>query len=325
MLDSFGRNINYLRLSVTDRCDLRCQYCMPKKTEFYPKSDFLSLEDLKKISFSLFDVGINKIRITGGEPLIRKDIMKFLQFLSLQKKRKRIKEILLTTNGTQLNKNSSEISDLGIKRINVSLDSLIPQKYSFITNGGSLTKVLNGIFQAKNSGIKIKINVVLLKNFNEDEIISFVKWGAKNNFIISFIEVMPIGELNISRKNQYLSVETAKNIIKESYDFFPANHQTNGPSRYFKIKELESLIGFISPISNHFCNSCNRIRITSSGILYGCLGHETSVDLKPYLKNKKFNSLKEIIKETIFNKPEKHFFKIEDKSSFGRFMNTTGG
>ncbi len=325
MLDSFGRNINYLRLSVTDRCDLRCKYCMPEKSSFYSKSDFLNLDDLKKISFSLFDLGIRKIRITGGEPLIRKDILEFLEFLSFQKKKGLVDEILLTTNGTQLKKNAPFLSSFGIKRINVSLDSLISEKYSFITNGGDLSNVIDGIYEINDKGIDVKINTVLLKNFNEDEILELVEWSSKNNFSLSFIEVMPIGDLNVKRINQYLPVEKAKKIIQKNFGLVPIKYKTNGPSRYFKTNKSKSVVGFISPISNHFCETCNRIRITSAGILYGCLGHDSQVDLKPFLNKKNSDSLTNIIKETIFNKPEKHYFSIDSKSSVSRFMNTTGG
>jgi len=326
MLDSFGRTIDYLRLSITDRCDLRCKYCMPEKPVFSKKSSFLSLKQLKVLSRILIKLGIKKIRITGGEPLVRKDILEYLEFLHKQKVNSLLNEILMTTNGTQLKKHAKSISNFGIKRLNVSIDSIIPEKYNFITNGGSLEKVLNGIEEAKKNGIEIKINTVLLKNFNEDEVLDIAKWCATNNLKLSFIEVMPIGNLQISRTNQYLPVSFAKKIVDDNLGLVISDFTTNGPSRYFRTLKFNSTIGFISPISNHFCPTCNRIRITSSGILYPCLGDNNCVDLKPYLEKHNIKSLIRILEKIIFNKPEKHHFKInEKKSDISRFMNTTGG
>ena len=325
MLDRFGRKINYLRLSITDRCDLRCKYCMPLKTDFYKKSDFLSLEQLKTITLILNKIGINKIRITGGEPLVRNDIIDYLKFLFMQKKSGKISEIFITTNGTQLLHYAKYLSLYGVDRINVSLDSLIKEKYFFITNGGNLSKVLSGIFEARKQGLKIKINTVLLKNFNDDEIEKIVFWCSRNKFSLSFIEVMPVGDLEQSRKKQFMPVQIAKDTIKKKYGLTPINYKTNGPSRYFKTNLFNSKIGFISPISKNFCKSCNRIRITSSGIFYGCLGHDSSFDIKPYLSKNKIKDLENMLIKGIYDKPERHFFNINDYSSVSRFMNTTGG
>ncbi len=215
---------------------------------------------------------------------------------------------------------------MGVKRINISLDSLVTEKYNFITNGGDLKKVLDGIYEAKKYGLEIKINTVLLKNFNEDEIMSMVKWCAKNEFKQSFIEVMPVGELFTNRKNQYLPVSYAKKLINKHLGLKEIKFKTNGPSRYFETKKLKNIIGFISPISDHFCATCNRIRITSNGKLYPCLGDNGSVNLKPFISNKNDFELFKMIKNSIQKKPEKHFFKINEKSYIKkRFMNTTGG
>ena len=327
MKDNFGRIVNYVRISVTDRCDLRCKYCMPVKNDkFLKKDEFLSKNQLEEISNVLFNLGIKKIRITGGEPLIRKDIIEYLSFLYKEKTKGKIEEILLSTNGTQLKKYAKIISKLGIKRINVSLDTLIPQKFNFITNGGSLEKVIEGIFEAKKNNIEVKINTVLLKNFNEDEILNMVKWCASNNFKQSFIEVMPIGEIQTNRKNQFLPISFAKKLIKNEFGLFETDLKTNGPSRYFQTNKFKNTLGFISPISDHFCATCNRIRITSNGVLYPCLGNNGSIDLKPYLSNKNEFALKRVIMNSIFKKPEKHFFKINEKGYIKeRFMNTTGG
>lgn len=326
MQDSFGRKINYLRFSITDRCDLRCKYCMPQNMVFSDKSDMLGLNDLEFLSKILIQVGIKKIRITGGEPLVRKDIIPFLKYLNKYKKKGSLDEITITSNGTLLEKYAGDLFDNGIKRMNISIDSLIPEKYSFITNGGKLEKVLNGIKLAKKLGISIKINTVLLKNFNEDEIISLTKWCAEEKMKLTFIEIMPLGEIKYSRKNQYLSVNKAKEVIKKKFGLHSSDYKTNGPSNYFETKNLKSTIGFISPISNHFCETCNRIRITSNGILYSCLGHEDSLDLKPLLKTRSTEQLHSKIKKAIFEKPERHYFKIDElEPKVKRFMNLTGG
>ena len=326
MLDSFKRKIDYLRFSVTDRCDLRCKYCMPEKMKFTKKDDSLSIDQIKKISNIFVELGFKRIRITGGEPLVRKDIIEFLSFLNSKLLKKKITEINLTTNGTMLERYANKIYQNGVKRINVSLDSLIPEKYAFITNGGDLNKVLNGVYFAKKIGIKLKINTVLLKNFNEDELIHLIKWCSSNEFDISFIEVMPIGELSTKRKDQFVSINKAKQLISNNYKLVEIDYKTNGPSKYFFNSELKCKIGFISPMSNNFCESCNRVRITSNGMMYGCLGHENSINLKELISNEDIISLTKKIKETIYNKPKKHFFdinKIDPK--IGRFMNLTGG
>ncbi len=326
MLDSFGRNIDYLRFSVTDRCDLRCKYCMPEKMSFSQKKDMLDLNQLKRLTDVLIKVGIKKIRITGGEPFVRKDIINFLEYLFYYKKKQLLKEITITTNGTLLEKYAQKLKENGIERLNVSIDSLIPEKYSFITNGGNINNVLKGIEKARKLGIKIKINVVLLKNFNEDEIISLISWSAKNDFNISFIEIMPLGEIKYSRDSQYLPVSAAKKKIESKYPLISCDYSTNGPSKYYKTKIFSSLIGFISPISNHFCESCNRIRITSNGMLYSCLGHEGATNLRVSLEKNDIEELEKKIKNSIRKKPEKHFFNISEKNpTVKRFMSFTGG
>ena len=327
MLDSFGRKIYYVRISVTDRCDLRCKYCMPNvNPHFFQKDEILSLDKLKLISEALIELGIKKIRITGGEPLVRKDILQYFQYLSEKLKEKMIDELLLTTNGTQLKKYAKKLSQLGVKRVNISLDSLIGEKFNFITNGGALEKVIEGIEHAKECNLSIKINTVLLKNFNEDEIINIMKWCSKNSFTLSFIEVMPVGDTPSSRVSQYLPVTKAKEIIKKEFELQDCSLKSSGPSNYYFCKKLNLFVGFISPISEHFCLTCNRIRVTSNGIIYPCLGDNNSVDLNPFLKEGKNQELLSILKNVIYTKPEKHYFRIDEKSYIKkRFMNTTGG
>ena len=310
MIDKFGRKVNYLRLSVTDRCDLRCNYCMPKKFTTLSKIRNFIIGDLKRITKVLISLGIKKIRVTGGEPLIRKDIGQFLEYIC-SLKQKGLEEILITTNGTQLKRFAKKISDLGIKKINVSLDSLDPKKFKFLTNGGNLTEVLNGIYEAKKHKLDIKINTVLLKEFNENEILKMVKWCAENNFKQTFIEVMPVGKLDLLRSNQFLPVSYAKEKLKRCL-VLPNFFKTNGPSRYFQTKKLNNIIGFISPLTNNFCSTCNRIRVTSNGILYPCLGDNGSTNLMDILKFDD-NKLSQKIRSIIFNKPEKHFFQLMTK------------
>lgn len=327
MLDSFGRRINYVRISVTDRCDLRCNYCMPLNNKnFIKKEEILTIQNLMTISKGLINLGIKKFRITGGEPLIRKGIKDYIEFLNYQKNKGELEEILLTTNGTQLSKYAEFLFKNDVKRINVSIDSLDPIKFCLITNGGILENVINGIKKAKDLGIKIKINTVLLKNVNDDEIIKMVKWCSSNNFNLSFIEVMPIGDLSKKRKDQYLSVEFAKKIIEKNFGLIESNHTTSGPSKYFECKDINLTVGFISPISNHFCSTCNRLRVTSNGKIFPCLGDNGSEDLVPFLGTDQEIQLKKILSNVIFNKPEKHYFDVNKKSYIKeRFMNTTGG
>tara|TARA_A100001011_G_scaffold385570_1_gene459787 strand:+ start:163 stop:1059 length:897 start_codon:yes stop_codon:yes gene_type:complete len=298
---------------------------MPKKnTLLYPKSEILSLNDLKRITKILINLGIKKIRITGGEPLIRKDISEFLEYIC-SLKQKGLEEVLITTNGTQLKKYAKKISDLGIKKINISLDSLSSKKFKFLTNGGNLTEVLNGIYEAKKNKLDVKINTVLLKDFNENEILKMVKWCADNNFKQTFIEVMPVGKLDLQRSNQFLPVSFAQEKIKEEFGLDPIFFKSNGPSRYFKTNKLSNIIGFISPLTDNFCSTCNRIRVTSNGVLYPCLGDNGSTNLVNILKFDD-NEISQKIKNIIFNKPEKHLFSVDDKTYINnRYMNTTGG
>lgn len=327
MLDNFGRKIDYVRISVTDRCDLRCKYCMPESNpNFYKKEEILDINKLKLISESLIDLGIRKFRITGGEPLVRKDIVEYIEFLSKKLSKKVIDEILLTTNGTQLKKYSKTLSDLGVKRVNVSLDSLIKEKFNFITNGGNIESVFEGIKSAKENKLSIKINTVLLKSFNDDELLEIMKWCSHNSFTLSFIEVMPVGDMLNSRKSQYFSVNKAKEIICKDFDLEQSSLKSSGPSNYFYCKKLNLFVGFISPISDHFCATCNRLRITSNGKVYPCLGDNNSLDLTPFIRANDRPNLLNALKKVIFMKPERHYFKIDEKSYIHkRFMNTTGG
>ena len=327
MKDTFNREINYLRVSVTDRCDLRCVYCMKENMNFLPKSEILSSEEINNICSTFIELGIKKIRITGGEPLIKKGMPIILKYLGKKLKNSNLEELTLTTNGTQLYKYAEIIKKNGIKRINVSLDSLDPAKYLKITRGGNLEQVLEGLNIAKKNGLKIKINTVALKNTNIDEISKLVKWCIKKDFDITFIEVMPMDMENSTRLNQYYPLTKIKSLLKKEFTLIKTNINTGGPSKYSKIKDCNTKIGFITPLSNNFCESCNRVRLTCTGKIYSCLGHNNFIDLKKALKKNK-KELKKLILESILLKPKSHEFEIKKENknkNLERTMNVTGG
>ena len=327
MKDTFDREINYLRVSVTDRCDLRCIYCMKEKMEFLPKSEILSSEEVNNICSAFIDLGIKKIRITGGEPLIKKGMPTILDYLGKKINNSNLEELTLTTNGTQLYKYAEMIKKNGINRINVSLDSLDPAKYLKITRGGNLEQVLEGLNIAKKIGLKIKINTVALKNTNTNEIDRLVDWCTNKEFDITFIEVMPMDMENSMRLKQYYPLTKVRSFLEKKYNLINTNINTGGPSRYVKIKNSNGKIGFITPLSNNFCESCNRVRLTCTGKIYSCLGHDKYIDLKKaLLKNKK--ELKNLILKSILLKPESHEFEINKTNknkNLERTMNVTGG
>ena len=327
MKDTFNREINYLRVSVTDRCDLRCVYCMKENMNFLPKSEILSSEEINSICSTFIELGVKKIRITGGEPLIKKGMPNILEYLGKKLKKTNLEELTITTNGTQLYKFAELIKKNGVKRINVSLDSLDPTKYLKITRGGNLEQVLEGLNIAKKIGLKIKINTVALKNTNINEIDKLVEWCANKEFDITFIEVMPMDMENSMRLKQYYPLTKVKSFLEKRYTLINTNINTGGPSRYVKIKNSNIKIGFITPLSNNFCESCNRVRLTCTGKIYSCLGHDKYIDLKKaLLKNKK--ELKNLILKSILLKPESHEFEINKTNknkNLERTMNVTGG
>ena len=327
MKDTFNREINYLRVSVTDRCDLRCVYCMKENMNFLPKSEILSSEEINSICSTFIELGVKKIRITGGEPLIKKGMPAILEYLGKKLKNSNLEELTLTTNGTQLYKYAEMIKKNGINRINVSLDSLDPAKYLKITRGGNLEQVLEGLNIAKKIGLKIKINTVALKNTNTNEIDRLVDWCKNKEFDITFIEVMPMDMENSMRLKQYYPLTKVRSFLEKKYNLINTNINTGGPSRYVKIKNSNGKIGFITPLSNNFCESCNRVRLTCTGKIYSCLGHDKFIDLKKaLLKNKK--ELKNLILKSILLKPKSHEFEINKTNknkNLERTMNVTGG
>lgn len=331
LIDSFGRNISYLRLSVTDRCDFRCNYCMSEDMEFLPKKEILSLDEIYKVCETFANMGVRKIRVSGGEPLVRKNIMWLFEQLGKLKEKGKLDEITITTNGSQLEKYASGLKDAGVNRINVSLDTLDKDKFDTITRTtDKFNQVLSGLKKAKEVGLKVKINTVAINNFNDDSYNEFISYAIDNGFDITFIEVMPMGDIgNENRLNQFIPLTEVKNRIAERYELIPSTETTGGPSRYFRIPNImNSKIGFISPLSNTFCSSCNRVRLTCTGVLYTCLGQDDNVDLRPILRNSYDDKvLVAEILNAIANKPKEHNFVIEkdNEVSVNRHMNVTGG
>jgi len=328
LIDPFKRKISYVRVSVTDRCDFRCTYCMSEDMEFLPKKDVLSLEELDRLCNTFIDLGVKKLRITGGEPLVRKNIMQLFSNLG-KKLGQGLEELTLTTNGSQLDRYAKDLFHNGVRRINVSLDSLEKNKVKKITRIGELDKVINGIMAAKKAGLKIKINTVALKEINDNEILNLVNWCGENKFSLTFIEVMPMGEIGEKRSDQYMPLTEVKSLIQTKYSITEDSLRTGGPARYVHCHETDQKIGFITPHTHNFCELCNRVRITCTGEMYMCLGQQDKADLKLALrKSENDNFLKDIIREAISRKPKGHDFIIdrnEVEKSVPRHMNVTGG
>ena len=330
LIDPFNRAITYLRVSVTDRCDFRCVYCMSENMNFLPKADLLTLEELDKMCTAFISQGVEKLRITGGEPLVRRNIMEFFSSISRHLKTGALKELTLTTNGSQLHRFAEQLAEIGIRRINVSLDTLNEEKFSQITRWGRLVQVLNGIDAALAAGIKIKINTVALKDFNEDELEKIVKWCANRKMDLTFIEVMPMGDIgNENRLNQYWPLSDLRKRLTKTWTLKDTDEQTGGPARYVRINETGQKIGFITPMTHNFCESCNRVRLTCTGELYQCLGQEDQVDLRKVLrKNSEIEPLIKAIHNAISKKPKGHDFDYSRQSISGqmsRHMSHTGG
>ena len=330
LIDPFNRAITYLRVSVTDRCDFRCVYCMSENMNFLPKADLLTLEELDKMCTAFISQGVEKLRITGGEPLVRRNIMEFFNSISRHLKTGALKELTLTTNGSQLHRFAEQLAEIGIKRINVSLDTLNEEKFSQITRWGRLVQVLKGIDAALAAGIKIKINTVALKGFNEDELEEIVKWCANRKMDLTFIEVMPMGDIgNENRLNQYWPLSDLRKRLTKTWTLKDTDEQTGGPARYVRVYETGQKIGFITPMTHNFCESCNRVRLTCTGELYQCLGQEDQVDLRKVLrKNSEIEPLLEAIHNAISKKPKGHDFDYSRQSISGqmsRHMSHTGG
>ncbi len=328
LLDPFERPVTYLRVSVTDRCDFRCTYCMSENMTFLPKKDVLSLIEIERICNSFISLGTKKIRITGGEPLVRKDVMKLFYALGKNLENGNLEELTLTTNGSQLTRYADELYASGVRRINVSLDTLKETLFNKLTRIGNLNQVLDGLNAAKKAGLKIKINCVALKDVNEQELVNIVKWAHGEDFDVTIIETMPLGEIAEDRTDQFLPLSKVKEKIQEKYTLESSKYVTGGPSRYFNVKETGKKIGFITPMTHNFCESCNRVRLTCTGKLYMCLGQDDSADFRESVRSSNWKiDMEKSIREAISRKPKGHDFIIRRKQdpSVKRHMSVTGG
>jgi cyclic pyranopterin phosphate synthase len=329
MVDAFGRAITYLRVSVTDRCDLRCFYCMSEDMTFLPKADLLSLEELDRLCSVFIAKGVRKLRLTGGEPLVRRNVMSLVRSLSRHLDTGDLNELTLTSNGSLLARFASELYGFGVRRINISLDTLDAAKFRAITRWGELDKVLAGIEAALAAGLHVKINTVALKNVNEDEIPSLMQWAHGKGMDLTLIEVMPMGEIGAGRIDQYLPLSLLRARLAAQYTLTDLDESTGGPARYVRVAETGGKLGFITPMTHNFCESCNRVRITCTGTLHTCLGHEDANDLrKPLRASSNDDLLNAAINQAIVFKPKGHDFIIDRRHngpSVSRHMSVTGG
>lgn len=327
LVDAFNRRISYLRLSVTDRCDLRCTYCMPEAMQFLPKKDVLSLEELHKLSLAFIARGISKIRLTGGEPLVRRDVVELITALG-RKLGDGLEELTLTTNGTRLAEFADPIAAAGVKRINVSLDTMDSALFEQLSRRDRLSQVLQGIAAAKEAGIKVKINAVALKGLNEEELPFLIEWAHSQGHDITLIEVMPLGEIEGERVEHYLPLTAVRDRLEARWTLDESDFRTGGPSRYVTVRETGGRLGFITPLTNNFCAGCNRIRVTATGQLYACLGGSEMVDLRGALRSDDPDAqIAAALDEAMRIKPEKHHFRIEAGAGPAqpRHMSVTGG
>lgn len=328
LIDKFGREITYLRVSVTDRCDLRCNYCMPEKMQFLPRADLLSLEELEHLITVFVSRGVRKIRLTGGEPLVRKGIDTLIARLGLHLASGALEEITLTTNGTQLAKHARSLAEAGIRRINISLDTLDRAKFMQITRRDALDEVLRGIDAAQAEGIRIKINIVAVKGVNEDEIADMIAWAHGRGFDVTLIETMPMGNVDADRFDQYLPLSDVRQSLEKLWTLKPLSYRTGGPARYYEVEETGGRLGLITPLTQNFCDGCNRVRLTCTGQLYMCLGQEDRHDLRAVLREQGPEALNAAIDQAILRKPKGHDFVIDDhnsKPAVPRTMSATGG
>ncbi len=329
LIDPFGRRVNYLRVSVTDRCDFRCVYCMAEEMTFLPKADLLTLEELDVMCRRFMAAGVRKIRLTGGEPLVRRNIMQLIESLGSEVKAGNLDELTITSNGSQLSKMAGSLFAAGVRRINVSLDTLDPEKFHKITRWGDLNKVLLGLNAAKDSGLDIKINVVALRGANDEELGDMLVWCGRRGFDMTIIEVMPMGDIGTeNRLDQYLPLSLVRFNLAQRFTLTDIPMRTGGPARYVKVEETGQKLGFITPLTHNFCESCNRVRVTCTGQLYMCLGQDDHADLRAALRKGGTDALDVSIQEAIGRKPKGHDFIINRRQSgpaVSRHMSVTGG
>ncbi|MGD0865636.1 MAG: GTP 3',8-cyclase MoaA [Rhizomicrobium sp.] len=329
MIDPFGRHITYLRVSVTDRCDFRCVYCMTEHMTFLPKPELLTLEELERLCGAFIRKGVDRIRITGGEPLVRRNVMSLIDKLGARIGEGGLRELTLTTNGSQLTRYAKDLRAAGVRRINISLDTRDPQKFRAITRWGDLAKVLAGIDAAQDAGLAVKINMVALKDTNEDEIADMLAWTHGRGMDLTLIETMPMGEIDGDRVEQYLPLSLVRARLAESYTLVDDDYRTGGPARYVRVAETGGRLGFITPLTHNFCESCNRVRLTCTGTLYMCLGQNDDADLRvPLRASNDDTALNAAIDAAIARKPKGHDFMIDRRHSepaLARHMSLTGG
>jgi GTP 3',8-cyclase len=330
LIDPFGRRISYLRVSVTDRCDFRCVYCMAEDMTFLPKAELLTLEELDRLCSAFVRQGVRKLRLTGGEPLVRKNIMSLVRSLSRHLAGGALDELTLTTNGSQLARHAAELAACGVRRVNVSLDTLDPAKFAKITRWGRLEQVEAGLAAARAAGLGIKINAVALKGVNEDELDDMVRWCGERGFDLTLIEVMPMGEIGAeNRLDQYLPLSLVRARLAERWTLEDTDYRTGGPARYVRVKQTGGRLGFITPLTHNFCESCNRVRLTCTGTLYMCLGQDDAADLRAPLRRSESDELLDAaIAEAIARKPKGHDFVIDRRHTapaVARHMSVTGG
>lgn len=323
MIDSFGRRITYVRMSVTDRCDLRCRYCMAEKMTFMPRRDVLDFEEIATLADVLIARGVRRIRLTGGEPLVRRDVMHLVERLG-SRIGDGLDEVTLTTNGTQLSKHAEGLIAAGVRRINVSLDTLDPQRFAHITRRDRLGQVLEGIEAAASAGLTIKINMMALAGVNEGEFDTMLAWCGARGFDLTLIETMPLGEVEDHRPERYLSLQDVLADLQQRWTLTPSLHRSGGPARYYDVDRVGVRLGLITPMSHNFCDGCNRIRIAATGTVYGCLGHEQKVELRDILREGGPVAVDAALDELLAGKPQRHSFDLA-RPATARHMNVTGG
>ncbi|WP_439468302.1 GTP 3',8-cyclase MoaA [Blastomonas fulva] len=328
LIDSFSRTISYVRLSVTDRCDLRCSYCMPERMQFLPKTEVLSLEELHRLGLAFIARGVRKIRLTGGEPLVRRDLMTLIGKLG-RELGNGLDELTLTTNGTQLKQHAGALVDAGVRRINISLDTLQSDLFAKLTRRDALAQVLEGIDAADRAGLKIKLNTVALKGLNEQELPSLIAWAHGRGFDVTLIEVMPLGEVEEDRFDHYLPLTAVRDRLEQDWTLQQSPHDSGGPARYVDIAETGGRLGFITPLTNNFCANCNRVRVTATGQIFMCLGQNDQVDLRAAMRGPDSEAaLDAALDRAIARKPERHDFHIDAPGAapaLARHMSMTGG
>ena len=328
LIDGFGRRISYLRLSLTDRCDLRCSYCMPERMQFLPRAEVLSLEEAHRLALAFIDRGVTKIRLTGGEPLVRRDMIELVRALG-RRLGSGLEELTLTTNGTKLRQFAPDLAEAGVERVNVSLDTLDRATFERLTRRDRLETVLDGIAAAREAGLKVKLNTVALKGVNEHEIPAMIEWAHGEGHDVTLIEVMPLGEVDGERIDHYQPLDAVRSELENRWTLTPSGHRTGGPSRYVNIAETGGRLGFITPLTGNFCEGCNRVRVTATGQLYACLGGREQVDLRAAVRSDDPDrALAEALDTAMAIKPERHHFAIREAGeapALDRHMSVTGG